>query len=93
MKKLVIIGTKEFAFQIRDFAQQLNQFELVGYIDDVLPIGTDVEGKKVLGAVSDAISLYQQHLFDCIFPQSYLNVQTLFLILHRNKLVSCSLKY
>ncbi|MCQ2346462.1 MAG: hypothetical protein MJZ92_00855 [Paludibacteraceae bacterium] len=67
MQKLAIIGTKEFAFQIRDFALQLNQFEFVGYIDNVLPVGTEVEGKKVLGTVSEAISLYQQHIFDCIF--------------------------
>lgn len=67
MKKLAIIGTKEFAEQITDFAIQTGQFEVVGYYDNIEPKGSTVNGRPVLGTVKDAINGYQDKEFDEIF--------------------------
>ncbi len=67
MKKLAIIGTKEFAEQITDFAIQTGQFEVVGYYDNVEPKGNIVNDRPVLGSVVDSIKGYQDKEFDEIF--------------------------
>lgn len=67
MKRLAIIGTKEFAEQIADFAIQTGEFEVVGYYDNIEPKGNIVNGRPVLGKVEDAVVDYQQHAFDEIF--------------------------
>ena len=67
MKKLTLIGTKEFSEQIITFANRTGEFEFVGYFDDLVDKGTIINGKPVLGKVEDAIELYAQGLFDCIF--------------------------
>ena len=67
MKKLAIIGTKEFAEQITDFAIQTGGFEVVGYYDNIEPKGSVVYGRPVFGAVLDAVGGYQEHVFDEIF--------------------------
>lgn len=67
MKRLTIIGTKEFAEQITDFAIQTDEFEVIGYYDNIEPKGSVVFGRPVLGTVLDAITDYNQNLFDCIF--------------------------
>ena len=67
MKKLALIGTKEFSEQIIAFAQRTGEFEFVGYFDDLVEKGTIVNGKPVFGKVEEAIELYKQGAFDCIF--------------------------
>ena len=67
MKRLAIIGAKEFAEQITDFAIQTGQFEVVGYYDNLVPKGAVVNGRPVLGTVADAVSGFEGHVFDEIF--------------------------
>ena len=67
MKRLAIIGTKEFAEQITDFALKTGEFEVVGYYDNVESKGNMVNGRPVFGKVLDAIEDYQNNLFDEIF--------------------------
>lgn len=67
MKRLALIGTKEFSEQIVLFALQTGEFEFFGYFDDLVEKGTVINGKPVWGKVEDAIALYQDGLFDCIF--------------------------
>lgn len=67
MKRLAIIGTKEFAEQITDFALQTGNFEVVGYYDNIETKGNIVNGRSVLGAVEDAIEGYKNNVFDEIF--------------------------
>lgn len=67
MKRLAIIGTKEFAEQITNFALQTGEFEVVGYYDNIEPKGNIVNGRSVLGKVEDAVADYQQQIFDEIF--------------------------
>lgn len=67
MKKLAIIGTKEFAEQITDFAIETGQFVVVGYYDNIEPKGNVVNGRLVLGTVADAEDGYKSHVFDEIF--------------------------
>lgn len=67
MKRLTLIGTKEFSEQIITFANRTGEFEFVGYFDDLVEKGTIINGKPVLGKVEEAIELYKQGTFDCIF--------------------------
>ena len=66
-KRLTLIGTKEFSEQIISFANKTGDFEFVGYFDDLIEKGTIINGKPVLGIVEDAIDLYNDGVFDCIF--------------------------
>lgn len=67
MKKLAIIGTKEFAQQIRSFAKRVGGFNFVGYLDDLVPVGTMIEGFPVLGKVADAKTLFNKGIIECVF--------------------------
>ena len=67
MKRLALIGTKEFAEQITDFAIQTGEYEVVGYYDNIEPQGGIVYGRPVLGTVEDAASDFQNKVFDEIF--------------------------
>ena len=67
MKKLALIGTKEFSEQIASFANKTGEYEFVGYFDDLVERGTIINGKPVLGKVEDAIEIYKKGLIDCIF--------------------------
>ena len=67
MKRLAIIGTKEFAEQITAFALHTGEFEVVGYYDNIEPKGNKVNGRPVFGTVDDAIEGYKNKVFDEIF--------------------------
>ena len=67
MKRLAIIGTKEFAEQITNYAILTGEFKVVGYYDNIEPKGSIVNGRPVLGIVEDAILGYQNRIFDDIF--------------------------
>ena len=67
MKKLALIGTKEFADQIITFAKKTGEFEFVGYFDDLADKGSIINGHPVFGKVEDAVELFIQGVFDGIF--------------------------
>jgi len=67
MKKLAIIGTKEFAIQIKGFAKRIGKYEIVGYLDNIEPVGNIIDGYPVLGTVKDAIALYKAGKLDAVF--------------------------
>lgn len=67
MKRLTLIGSKEFSEQIITFASRTGEFEFVGYFDDLVEKGTIINGKPVLGKVEEAVKLYKKGVFDFIF--------------------------
>ena len=67
MKKLALIGSKDFAHQIRSFAAQTGEYEVVGYFDDFSSKGTIIEGLPILGKIEDIIPSYEKNVFDCLF--------------------------
>ena len=67
MKRLALIGTKEFAEQILYFAKRTEEFEFVGYFDNIEPVGRIINGYPVLGKVDEAEQFYQKGIYDCIF--------------------------
>ena len=48
MEKIALIGSKEFARQIREYAEETMIFQVVGYFDDYEPTGKMVDGDQVL---------------------------------------------
>lgn len=66
MKRLAIIGTRDLAYQITHFVTSDNQFDVVGYIDDLEPKGKLINNRPVLGSVSEAEMLYKDNAFDCV---------------------------
>lgn len=67
MKKLAIIGTKEFSYQIVSYANKTGEFDFIGYFDDLAEKGAIINGMPVLGKVDEAVGLYQKGVFDYIF--------------------------
>ena len=67
MKKLALIGSKDFARQIRSFAERTGEYEVVGYFDDFAPKDTMVDGLPILGKIEDVIPLYEKKYFDFLF--------------------------
>lgn len=67
MKRLAIIGTKEFSQQILGQVEIAGEYDVVGYFDDLTPRGTLISGRPVLGMVCDAPALYDKGQFDYIF--------------------------
>lgn len=67
MKRLALIGSKDFAQQIRSFAERTGEFEVIGYFDDFVSKGTIIEGLPILGKIEDIISLYENNVFDYLF--------------------------
>lgn len=67
MKKLALIGTKEFACQIIDFTQRSGDFEIVGFLDDIEQLDSIHYGYPVLGTPSNAEELLRQEIIDCVF--------------------------
>lgn len=66
MERLAIVGTKDLAYQITHFVTTDNQYEVVGYIDNIEPKGNLINGRPVLGTVAEAEDLYKKGLFDCV---------------------------
>lgn len=67
MKKLALIGSKEFAQQIRCFVEEMEDLVVVGYFDDYAEVGTIVCGLPILGHTDHIIDVFEAHLFDCLF--------------------------
>lgn len=66
-KRLALIGSKEFAQQIRGFAEDSNKFKVVGYFDDFEDKDTIIEGLPVLGKRENIIEVFNENGFDEIF--------------------------
>lgn len=73
MKRLALIGSKEFAQQIRSYAENTGDYFVVGYFDDFENVGTLKEGLPILGGIEDIESVYKDDIFDCIFFASGYN--------------------
>ena len=67
MEKIALIGSKEFARQIREYAEETMIFKVVGYFDDYEPKGKMVDGLPILGKTNEAERLYRQGKFEKIF--------------------------
>lgn len=67
MKRLALIGSKEFAQQIRGFAEKTGQFSVVGYFDDFETKGKIISELPVLGKRNDIELLFKDNVFDEIF--------------------------
>ena len=67
MKRLALIGTKDFSQQIIGYAERTSDYQIVGYLDDLEEEGTIISGLPVLGGVESAVALYQKGAFDCVF--------------------------
>lgn len=67
MKKLALIGSKDFAEQIQRFAEETSDYIVVGYFDDFEIKGTIIRSLPVLGGTADIKEIYKNGLFDCIF--------------------------
>lgn len=76
MKKLALIGSKDFADQIRSYASDTGAYEVVGLFDDYEPRGKIINGLPILGKIADIEKCYKQNMFDCIFcAAGYSNFQ------------------
>ena len=73
MKRLALIGSKDFAKQIREFAEENEKYEVVGYFDDFDEKGALIDGLPILGKLREVESVYQQGAFDCVFLASGYN--------------------
>lgn len=67
MKRLALIGSKDFAQQIRFFAEKTGDYEVVGYFDDFAQKGTMVDNIPIMGKIEDIFPLYKTNAFDCLF--------------------------
>lgn len=67
MKRLALIGSKDFAQQIQILAEDTGEYRVVGYFDDFEEKGAIIRSLPVLGKIEDIETVYKQDLFDCIF--------------------------
>ena len=76
MKRLALIGSKEFAQQIRHFAEYTGEYQTVGYFDDFQTTGSIIEGLPVLGHYNEIEVEFKKGMFDQIFlAAGYKNFQ------------------
>ncbi len=73
MKRLALIGSKEFAEQISELIAMTGQYSIVGYFDDFEEKGTLVRGLPILGKIAEVEFCYSKDLFDCLFFASGYN--------------------
>lgn len=62
MKNLIIIGAGGYAKSILDSVDHMN-FRMVGYIDDIKPVGDIHQGYPVLGNTIDCIKNYRDYVY------------------------------
>ena len=53
MKRLALIGSKDFAQQIQILAEETSVYKVVGYFDDFEEKGTIIRSLPVLGKIED----------------------------------------
>jgi len=64
LPKLLIIGSSGHASVLVDAIELTNRYEIAGYVDDTLSIGTGRRGYKVLGAFQDVPRICQEQIID-----------------------------
>lgn len=62
MKNLIIVGAGGYAKSVLDSVDHMN-FRMVGYLDDIKPIGTDHQGYPVLGNTIDSIENPEDYVY------------------------------
>ena len=67
MKRLALIGSKEFADQIQCFAEKTGEYEVIGYFDDFEPKGKIIRSLPILGKIDEIEEIYKTGAFDYIF--------------------------
>lgn len=67
MKKLAIIGTREFGVQVLNYARNTGRYEVVGWIDDLEEVGNLICNLPVICNVENAVHYYNKGLFDFAF--------------------------
>lgn len=67
MKRLALIGSKEFANQIQNFAETTKEFVVIGYFDDYEPKGKIIRSLPVLGKIEEIEEVFKKGSFDYIF--------------------------
>jgi sugar O-acyltransferase (sialic acid O-acetyltransferase NeuD family) len=67
MKKLALIGSKDFAEQIQCFVERTGEFVVVGYFDDFEPKGKIIRSLPVLGRIDEIEDVFKTGVFDNIF--------------------------
>ena len=67
MSRIALIGSREFAQQIRSAVNEIGSDSVVGYFDDYAVPGTVVEGLSILGTTKDIEEVYNSHIFDSLF--------------------------
>ena len=67
MKKLAIIGTREFGVQVLNYARNTGSYEVVGWVDDLEEVGKIIYELPVIFNVENAVSYFNKGLFDCVF--------------------------
>ena len=63
MRKLAIIGSGDLGQLIAYHATLSNEFEVVGFFDDLETKGNRIDGFEVLGAIKEIESLHNQNGF------------------------------
>lgn len=64
---MALIGSREFAHQIKQFTEETQDYTVVGYFDDFRIVGEMVDGLPILGKIDDIESLYSSGVFDNLF--------------------------
>lgn len=67
MKRLALIGSRAFASQIRQYAENTNNYRVVGCFDDFEEKGKLINGIPVFGGISDVEEVFNAGAFDCLF--------------------------
>lgn len=67
MKRLALLGSKDFAEQIQILAEETGEYRVVGYFDDFEKRGTTIRNLPILGQINDTELLYREGAFDCVF--------------------------
>jgi len=63
-QKILIIGSGDLAFQINHYLKEDLQTQIVGFVDDFMPVGKQKFNKKCLGNLSDLEQLYSKKIYD-----------------------------
>lgn len=62
MKKLIIVGAGGYAKSVLDSVDHMN-FQMVGFLDDIKPKGTDHQGFPVLGNTIDCLEYPEEYVY------------------------------
>ena len=67
MSRVLVVGASGHAKLVLDIFEKQAQHQVVGLLDDFIPVGTIVFGYEVVGAVADVLQLATQFHADGVF--------------------------